>query len=180
MIFKIRVVLDTKEDVIRTLLLENTSNLEDFHLSLVESYEFESGQMASFYQCDSEWNQGEEIPLVNMTDEDDIKEMSDHKLEDLLSEKGHKLLYVYDFLNMWTCFVELIEILETTEHDLPYLLVSVGNTPQEAPEKNFESSKDSKPAIDPFSDEALFGSSFDEEMGSNGFENIDDLDLDKF
>ena len=64
--YKIRVILDTKEDVIRTILVDSDLNLEDLHLTIAKSFGFKGQEMASFYRTDNEWTQGEEIPLFNM------------------------------------------------------------------------------------------------------------------
>ena len=38
--YKIRVILDTKEDVIRTILVDSDLNLEDLHLTIAKSFGF--------------------------------------------------------------------------------------------------------------------------------------------
>ena len=67
---------------------------------------------------------------------------------------------------MWTIFVELSEILNQNNENLPVLALSFGNVPDEAPEKKFIGEN----SIDDFD-------IFDEE---NDFENLDNLDLDKY
>ena len=66
--YKIRVILDTKEDVIRTILVDDSINLESLHYTIAKTFGFEVQEMASFYRTDDEWNQGEEIPLFNMAE----------------------------------------------------------------------------------------------------------------
>ena len=63
MIYKIRIIADTKEDIFRDIEIEKTFDLEELHLCIVNSFSLERGQMASFYKTDSEWTQGEEISL---------------------------------------------------------------------------------------------------------------------
>ena len=58
--------------------------------------------MASFYRTDSEWNQGEEIPLFNMAEAGVGISMATEILQEALPLENDKLIYVYDFLNMWT------------------------------------------------------------------------------
>lgn len=178
MIYKVRAILDTQEDIIRTLLIDSNTDLESLHHALVDSFGFEPGQMASFYQSDSEWTQGTEIPLFDMSEEGKPFDMASVRIADQLNQETKQMLYVYDFFSMWTCFIEFVSMQESSERELPFLLVSVGDLPEEAPEKQFEAT--GKQSVDPFSDEALFGTSFDENPGNEGFENIDDLDLDQF
>jgi hypothetical protein len=67
------------------------------------------------------------------------KIMSDYALSDLLSKEQTKIIYVYDFINMWTFLVELAAI---EEHEAgasyPTVLFSVGELPDTAPENEFE------------------------------------------
>ena len=64
--YKIRIILDTQEDVIRTILVDEKQSLESLHFTIAKSFNFDGQEMASFYRTDFEWNQGEEIPLFNM------------------------------------------------------------------------------------------------------------------
>lgn len=136
--YKIRVILDSKEDVIRTILVDNQITLEDLHFSIAKAFGFGGQEMASFYRTDSEWNQGEEIPLFNMEEAGVGLSMSTCILNETLVSENEKLIYVYDFLNMWTFYVELIEISDTKEEGLPKMILTVGEIPSEAPEKEFK------------------------------------------
>ena len=65
--------------------------------------------------------------------------MKAHRAHDIVDEERTKLIYVYDFLNMWTFYVELGEIVEEAEGmDYPNLMFVHGQIPMEAPEKSFE------------------------------------------
>ena len=98
--YKIRIVLDTEADVIRTILLDNAINLETLHLTIAKSFDFDGLEMASFYRTDNEWNEGEEIPLFNMSEAGEGISMQNCFIRETLSEPGAKLIYVYDFLKM--------------------------------------------------------------------------------
>ena len=135
--YKIRVILDTKEDVIRTVLVNDTINLEDLHFTIAKAFGFEGQEMASFYKTDDEWNQGEEIPLFNMAEAGEEISMQTCILNDTLPEENNKLIYVYDFLNMWTFYVDVVEISSETKEDLPKTILEVGQIPDEAPQKEF-------------------------------------------
>ncbi|MDB9748386.1 plasmid pRiA4b ORF-3 family protein, partial [Polaribacter sp.] len=56
-----------------------------------------------------------------------------------LPEENDKLIYVYDFLKMWTFYVEVIEISSEEKPGLPLIILTVGEIPAEAPEKEFVS-----------------------------------------
>jgi hypothetical protein len=139
--YKIRVILDTKEDVLRTILVEDSINLERLHFIIAEAFGFEGQEIASFYKADDEWNQGEEIPLFNMEETTTSIAMQNCLLTETLPLENDKLIYVYDFLNMWTFYVDVVEILKEQKENLPQVILSVGKIPEEAPEKEFVADK---------------------------------------
>tara|TARA_B100000809_G_C15137054_1_gene531097 strand:- start:3476 stop:3997 length:522 start_codon:yes stop_codon:yes gene_type:complete len=173
MIYKIRVVLDVREDVIRTIAIDSSSTLEDLHNIISNVFGFNGQQMASFYRTDDDWNQGEEIPLMNMDESPDALSMSTTTIEQNIEDAGEKLIYVYDFLEMWTFFVELIEVSETSEDKLPKLILTIGDVPEKAPEKEFKSDKPEGSEEDPYGE-------YDEYDSFTNPDNIDDIDTDLY
>lgn len=140
MIYHFRLILDTKEDVFRDIALEDNATFEDFHNAITQAFGFGGSEMAVFYESDDEWQQGDSISLFDMG-EDDTRRMSDTILHDIFPHIS-KMLYVYDFLNLWTFFVELIETDEPKHgNTYPLLLFSHGDVPEEAPEKTFKVEK---------------------------------------
>ncbi|MBT8265838.1 MAG: plasmid pRiA4b ORF-3 family protein [Bacteroidia bacterium] len=142
MIYRFRIILDndTEEDIFRDIEIRKTDTLEDFHNVITQSFGFDGTEMASFYVSDDEWNQGEEISLFDMSEGvNAVKLMNETILEDIMDKDHRNLIYVYDFLNMWTFFVELAEIVEEAQGlDYPNLMYVHGQIPTEAPEKAFE------------------------------------------
>lgn len=172
MIYKFRITLDVLDDVIRDIAIRKTDTFEDLHFAIVQAFGFDGVEIASFYKADDKWNQGEEIALEDMSDgRSKLKTMNDTTLEDMLSEKQTKLIYVYDFLNMWTFYVELADISEPeSTKSYPDLLFAQGQLPENPPEKTFEADM-----FDQFSDE------FSEELENDGLDldNFEDLDFDE-
>ncbi|WP_034057268.1 IS1096 element passenger TnpR family protein [Lacinutrix jangbogonensis] len=145
MIYRFRVILDndTEDDVFRDLEIKETDTMEDLHNIITQSFGFDGTEVASFYLSDDEWNQGEEFSLFDMSEGmNQVRLMNEAKLSDTVHEAQTKLIYVYDFLNMWTFYVELAEIAEETEGvDYPNLMFVQGQVPDDAPEKIFEAEK---------------------------------------
>lgn len=144
MIYRFRVILDhdNKDDIFRDIEIRKTDTFEDLHNTITQSFGFEGSEMASFYVSNDQWEQGQEIALFDMG-EPDSQMMNETILEDVVDEDNTKLIYIYDFLNMWTFLVELGEIVEEAQGtDYPNLLFVCGQVPTDAPEKQFEADKE--------------------------------------
>ncbi|MEZ4875643.1 MAG: hypothetical protein R2793_09420 [Flavobacteriaceae bacterium] len=166
MIYRFRVILDTQEDVFRDIEIEDSASLEDFHNAITQAFGFGGQEMASFYLSNDLWEQGQEYALFDMSDEGGLPTMSETFLEDILHEDQTKMIYVYDFFNMWTFLVELAEIAEHEDgKTYPNLLFAHGQIPEDAPDKEFIG-------------EEIEEEEFDDEFGLDP-EDYDNLDFDE-
>lgn len=168
MIYRFRIILDTDEDVFRDIEIKASATLEDFHNVIIQSFGFDGQEMASFYTSNDLWEEGEEISLFDVGDDDErVRLMGETFLDEVVNRQNTRLLYVYDFLNMWTFMVELADIADPEEGQMyPNLMFAHGQIPDEAPEKEFLSEE-----IDPDDD-------FDEEFDLDP-EDYDSLDFDE-
>jgi hypothetical protein len=165
MIYRFRAILDheSKEDIFRDIEIRKTNTLEDLFNVLTQSFGFDGSEMASFYVSNDEWHQGQEIALFDMGENDDIRLMNETIIEDVVDENQTKLIFVYDFLNMWTFLVELGEIVEEAQGtDYPNLMFVCGQVPSEAPEKQFEADQ-----------------SLEDQDGNYKLDDYDELDFDE-
>jgi hypothetical protein len=155
MIYRFRIILDndTEDDIFRDIEIRNTDTLEDLHNAITQSFGFDGSEMASFYLSDNDWNQGEEISLFDVSDSlESVRLMHETTIESVTNEDNTKLIYVYDFLSMWTFLVELGEIVDEAEGaDYPNLLFVHGQIPTEAPVKEFSTEADED--FDEYNDE---------------------------
>ena len=168
MVYRFRVILDNEsdDDVFRDLEILETDTMEDLHNIINQSFGFDGAEMASFYVSDDSWNQGEEISLFDVSDGSNaVKLMNETIIKDIVHEAQTKLIYVYDFFNMWTFYVELAEIVDATEGvDYPNLMFVHGQVPDTAPEKDFQ--------VEDFGEDNEFEDGFD-------LEDYDNLDFDE-
>ena len=74
---------------------------------------------------------------------------------------------------MWTFFVELIEISDSYEHKLPKLILTIGDVPEKAPEKEFKSETPTGSENDPYGLDDGF-----DNFGEH--ESLDDIDTDLY
>ena len=138
MIYRMRIILDVEDDVIRDIESEEKATLEQLHDTISKSFGFLGCEMASFYQSDATWEQGEELPLMDMGNGD--LPMNKTLLSEIFIEGTQHLIYVYDLLNLWTFFVEVIENSENDANkDYPVMIFSHGEVPEASPIKEFKS-----------------------------------------
>lgn len=139
MVYKFRVILDAEEDVFRDIAILQDDTLEDLHNAIFNSFGFDGTEIGSFYTCDDTWNQEDEISLFDTGDVlGEKKIMADYKLSDILDKQNTKIIYVYDFISMWTFLVELAAIEDIKAGTTyPETLFSQGDMPAEAMEKHF-------------------------------------------
>ncbi|MEN8789192.1 MAG: hypothetical protein ABF295_06720 [Flavobacteriaceae bacterium] len=140
MVYKIRIILDAQEDIFRDIEIEADKSLEELHNTITQSFGFIGDEMASFYTCDEQWNQQEEIALFDMEEfGSPARLMNATYLNDVMNEQQPKLLYIYDYMSLWTFFVELADIVDKEDgHAYPNILFSFGELPDSPPEKRFE------------------------------------------
>ncbi|MGL4582387.1 MAG: IS1096 element passenger TnpR family protein [Flavobacterium sp.] len=171
MVYKFRVILDTEEDIFRDIAISEDDSLEDLHNAIVNAFGFDGMEAASFYKCDDQWTQlEEEISLFDMGENPgEDTTMNSTTIGYILDEENTKIIYVYDFLNMWTFFVELGAIEEEEPGvSYPEVLFSHGILPDSMPGKSF--------TANPVSNEDIYGE-FDDDFDEEDFDMFDDGDI---
>ncbi len=142
MIYRFRVILDndTEDDIFRDIEIRKTDSLEDLHNVITQAFGFDGMEMASFYISNEDWDQGEEISMFDVSEgHSSVRLMGETIIDTVLDQSQTKLIYVYDFMSMWTFLVELAEIVDESEGtDYPNLMFVHGQIPDSAPEKMFE------------------------------------------
>ncbi|MBX7204397.1 MAG: plasmid pRiA4b ORF-3 family protein [Bacteroidia bacterium] len=134
-IYRFKVWFEEFDDVQRIIEIKSTQTFEQLHLAIQDAIGFDKSQLASFYISDDHWKKGEEITLESMGDdeEDPAATMKDCRLCDMINDPHQKFIYVFDFLEMWTFFVELtgIETKENPKVKYPVCVKSMGTAPKQ-------------------------------------------------
>ena len=135
-IFRFRVLIDSEDgEVFRDIDIKDNQTLEDLHNSIQLAFEFDNSQMASFYLSDEEWVKGDEITLFDMNEassEEELAVMENVKLAELVEEEKLKMIYIFDFMNIWTFYVDLSQVLTGSDKvEYPSIVNFVGEAPQQ-------------------------------------------------
>lgn len=163
MIYKIRVILDTKDDVFRDIEVRDKQTLFTLYKGIMSAFSLQGEELASFYDSDKDWNQGREIPLEDMDNEDSDQTMADFYIHESFPQVGSRMIFVYDYMEMWTFFVELMEIEDKKAVlNYPLTVYRYGIVPLKAPKKSMD----------------VINLEDDEDLMADDDAAFDDLDLD--
>lgn len=131
--YSIRIILESKEDVIRNIEINSDCLLSELHYYLIECFDLNKNELASFYTTNDELEIIDEIPLISF--EEKSSNMDNTNLELILSEDNNNLIYVYDYMKMWRFLIQLKSIEEN--FDFKKCTNKIGEMPKDAPEINF-------------------------------------------
>lgn len=175
MVYKIRVILDAKEDVFRDIDIKGKQTLWNLHLGIKSAFNLQGDELSAFNMLESDGTVVKSVPLEDMSDNGDGEIMSDIYIDEAFAEVGDKAQFQYGLLDLWEFFCELVEINEETK-DVNYPLTAFrfGNAPLKAPVKNALAAKKkvAKPIID---DDFGFDDDF---VSDNNFSDEDDVNFD--
>lgn len=142
-VYLIRCVLDTSEDVIRDIVLLPNSDLNLLQRAILNAFELEQGEMSSYFRSSEDWEQGAEISMMDFDPATGRNALDNENVGGCFREIGSRMLYVYDFLRLWTFYLELVAILEPDmDKTYPRLVGKVGERPEEPPVKTMKVDKD--------------------------------------
>ena len=131
--YNIRVILESKKDVIRDIEINSDCLLSELHYYLIKCFDLNKNELASFYTTNNELEIIDEIPLVSF--EDRGPNMENTKLEIVLDEHNNNLIYVHDYMKMWRFLIELKS--KDVDFNIKKCVSKIGKMPKEAPEINF-------------------------------------------
>jgi len=137
-VFKFRIQVDGQDDFVRELEIKSDQTFKDLHEFIVKSLKFSGKELASFYLSNDEWEKLTEITLIDMSGEVDMELGEDDvvhtiflmdqiKLDAFIKTVDQKLVYEYDFLQLRTFFIELVDITPVnTKTNYPRITLSKG------------------------------------------------------
>ena len=137
-LYKFKLTFEEYEDISRVIEIKSSQTFFEFHKAILDSVGFDQKQMASFYMSNDTWKKEQEITLEDMSDDKDensipIPTMKDSRLSMFVNDPHQKIVYVYDFIEMWTMHLELvaIEMKEKAGIKYPLCSKSVGLAPKQ-------------------------------------------------
>lgn len=141
MIYKVRVSLNN--EIYREIELRDKQTLYTLYKGIISAFSLQGEELASFFISDKDWNKGTEIPLEGDEDadvfSDETETMMDFFIKEVMEKVGARLLFVYDYEEPWTFYVEAIEMTEKKAVlNYPLTVKRVGAMPLKMPKRNME------------------------------------------
>lgn len=175
MIYKIRVILDTKDDVFRDIEIKEKQNLWNLHLGIKSAFSLMGEDLSVFSILDRDGVVVKTVPLEDMSDDGDGEIMSDVYLSEAFEKVGDKIHFQYGFMDLWEFFCELVEEQDEKPAVIyPHTVFRFGKMPLKAPSKTAK--KNGKNAMMPLMDDE-FGS-FEDEFKAGSFADEDEDSFD--
>lgn len=176
MVYKIRVILDTKEDIFRDIEIKGKQTLWNLHLGIKSAFSLVGEELSTFNLLEDDGTVVKSVPLEDMSDDGDGEIMSDVYIDEAFANSGDKAQFQYGLLDLWEFFCELVETAEETKGvNYPITTYRFGNAPLKAPGKSSPGGSKNKKSAMPLMDDD-FG--FEDEYSSAGTYNDDADDFD--
>ena len=164
----IRIQLEHKSDVIRDFEIASDKSLVHLHNTIIESLKLNKNEMASFYKTNDKLDLLQEIPIFKIDEKDEkMLTMSEIKIASVLPEPQSKLIYLYDFLEMWR-FLVVFTSVSDNKNEKTEIIHSIGELPKDAPDVIFETDEN-------FTSLDCFEKNLDKEI-SDEFNNLNETE----
>ncbi len=175
MVYKIRVILDAKEDIFRDIEVKGKQTLWNLHLGIKSAFSLQGEELSTFNLLEEDGTIIKSVPLEDMSDDGDGEIMSDVYIDEAFENTGNKAQFQYGLLDLWEFFCEVVEIIDETKGvNYPITVYRFGNVPMKAPTKSTAGGSKKKSAMPLLDDD--FG--FDDDLVAGG--NFADEDDDNF
>ncbi len=116
MIYIFRFLLPQEKEFMAEIAVPSSFSFFEFHQTIQDFFKYDEGQMASFIITDDQWNKLKEIAMVDFEKENGESPMKGFKLSDVFSQKGQRMLYVFDFFSERAYFLQLSDIQEDKDN----------------------------------------------------------------
>ena len=113
MVYRFTVISNEVEDFVREIKIDAEATFYDLHKMILSSCHYADDQLTSFFICNENWEQKQEVLLEDMGTsraDEDIYLMKKTKLDELLEEEKQHLVYVFDPVGNRMLFIELMAL----------------------------------------------------------------------
>lgn len=176
MLFKFVLISDESEKFLREIIIDSDATFLDLNKAILDACGYTDDQITSFYTCDDDWEQKEQITREDMgttSADQDIYIMDKTLLSDFIRDEDQKLVFVFDPFNDRVFYMKVAEIITGKNLKEPVCTRSEGKAPKQINDIDSNmtgiTSSDNSQLDD---DESFYGSDNfnDEDFDPEGFE----------
>ncbi len=182
MIYKFKVLSEEDDKFFMDIEIMSDQTFYDLHDFIQEELEYDSSLLATFFIANHNWQKKQEIALIETDGKDGEKIIAMDKaiLSSFMKDAHQKLIYLFDFINQRSFFIELMETKqETSNRYYPICIDFGGEIPAQFGKKstkksslfddedddiNVFSSKKAAPIIDDELEEDFAAESFEKDI----------------
>ena len=173
MIYKFTLISDEVDNFRREIQIDPDAKFISLHQAIFKSIKYQPIEDASFFICDDDWEQKEEISLANEDNnpEYDIWPMETTPISEFIEDEGQRLSHIFDLENNRCFYLELTEIITGKEIKTPKCTKTIGDAPDQFLKEEQPQTKNKTIDVD----ESFYGDSDYDSIEIEGFENLEDL-----
>ena len=98
MVYKIRVILDAKDNIFRDIEIKEKQTLWNLHLGIKSAFSLQGEELSVFNLIEEDGTIMKSVPLEDMSDDGDQEIMSDVYLSEAFEKVGDKAQFQYGFI----------------------------------------------------------------------------------
>lgn len=174
-------VSDEVSNFMREIEIDSENSFLQLRNAILESVDYSKDELDSFFICNDDWEQLDEITLEDMgnsSSDTDTWLMEDTPVSEMIEEEGQKLIFEFDYLTQRCFYMELKEILPGKSLVDPLCTMKRGNPPAQTValdelERQMEVSVRQTPDVEDLDIENIDSSAFSEDELEDGFDIID-------
>lgn len=174
MIYRFTIISNEVEDFVREIKINADDTFYHLHKIILSSCGYQDDQLTSFFICNEEWEQEQEILLEDMgtsRSDEDVYLMKETRLSDLIEEEKQRVVYIFDPLTERMFFMELTAISFGESLEQPICSRQYGEAPLQTVGFDDTLGKEQTKNIEDMNEDFYGSEDFDsEEFDPEGFE----------
>ncbi len=180
MIYRLLLLSDENDFFQREITIDAEASFLQLNDFILDSLNYSRKELTTFYVSDEEWQKGQEVTLMDMSfgkSEEDSFLMESTRLEELIENRGDRLIFIFDLISERGLYIELVELLAGSQAE-PKLTHSEGKAPQQTSSFEFAETRSVGGAGLGFEDDDIFDEDgFDsDDLDAEGFSELDSLE----
>lgn len=133
MVYRFLMLSEENDFFRREIQIDSEATFAELNDFILDHLGYGRQEMTTFHICDDEWNKLQEVTLLDMgmSSEYDLYLMENTRLEELLEDKGQRLIFIFDMLSERGFFIELAELIPGKQLDKPVVTLAEGAAPKQ-------------------------------------------------